>query len=200
MQVTIGIASNGLWKDVMGVSLIQSLCVFPYDLTIASQSGPHIDENREVIVQQALEMKSDVLVFLDTDMVWPKEALNKLIEGVTPGETPRPDILGVPYNEKRLPPVSTTKMLGPDGEILVGVHAVPRQPFKCAAVGAGFMAINLHRLTECWPQGPYFEFGPTDGLARVGEDIEFCLRSGERNLSVWCDPRIIVRHCGDYLF
>ncbi len=197
MQVTLGVASNGLWKDVMGVSLLQSLCTFPYDLHIASQRGPHIDENREVIVRQALDAKSDLLVFVDTDMAWPRESLNQLLAQVLlPGQ----DIVGAPYNEKRLPKVSTVKMLDKNGGVFVGISQVPRMPFKCAAVGAGFMAINLHRLTECWPGGPYFEFGAQHGLARVGEDVQFCLEAAKRGLSVWCDPRIVVHHCGDYLY
>ena len=197
MQVTLGIASNGLWKDVMGVSLLQSLCTFPYDLHIASQRGPHIDENREVIVRQAMDAKSDVLLFVDTDMAWPVHSLGDLlIQSLLPGQ----DIVGAAYNEKRLPKVSTVKMFDQDGGIFVGIKEVPRQPFKCAAVGAGFMAINLHRLVECWPDGPYFEFGAQHGLAREGEDVHFSLEAAKHGLTVWCDPRIVVHHIGDFAF
>lgn len=195
MQVTLGICSNGTWKDVTGISLLQSLCVFEHDLHIAHAFGPHIDENRETIIRQAIEAKSGVLVFVDADMAWPQISLNQLIEAA-----PSRDILGVPYNEKRLPPVSTVKLFDKDGGIATGILQMPHETFRCAAVGAGFMRIFLSDIQEKWPEGPYFEFGQVGGLGRVGEDVHFCMEAAKRGIETWCDPRIIVRHCGDYLY
>ena len=118
MQVTLGIPSNGIWKDVMGVSLARSVATFPHDLHIAGWPGPHIDENREVILKQALDAKSDRLVFLDTDMAWQTDALTQLLASSIDGDR---DIVGAPYNEKRLPVVSTVKMFDSDGGIFVGI-------------------------------------------------------------------------------
>ncbi len=195
MQVTIGVPSLGIWKDVMGLSLARSLIGWTPDVHLAQARGPHIDENREVIVHEALDAKSDYLIFIDSDMAWPRESLHQLLD-VAQGK----DIIGAAYNEKRLPPVSTVKMLNADGSVFVGVKEMPHEPFECAAVGAGFMCIDLKRLVSEWPHGAYFEFGSKDGFERLGEDIAFCTKARERGLTVWCDPRIKLAHIGDQAF
>ncbi len=200
MQVTIGIPSaDGLWKDVMGVSLARSLVGFPCDLHLSPQRGCYIDENRDACVHDALSVKSDLLFFVDTDMVFPPGAMGQLMQNAK-GK----DIIGGLYYEKRLPLVATVKM--PEGDQFAsGVIDRPKEPFRCAAVGTGFMVIDLKRLVECMTP-PFFAF--TEDARQVtrawaagpGEDTAFCLRARKAGLSVWCDPTIPLYHSGEFLY
>jgi hypothetical protein len=192
VQVTLGIPSQGFWKDVMGLSLARALVEFPYNVHFSVQRGPYLDVNREACVTDALSAKSDYLAFVDTDMCFPPEALSALVE-----RTKGKDILGANYYEKRLPLVSTVK-LEEDGELVSGVRSFPREPFRVAAVGTGFMCVDLQRLVECLAP-PFFSYAAQNGQF-MGEDLAFCTRARKAGLSVWCDPTIELLHSGEYLY
>lgn len=183
----------------MGVSLARCLVGFPFDVHFSIQRGPYLDLSREACVTEALTMKSDYLFFIDTDMVFPPDAMGRLLTHAA-GK----DIIGANYYEKRLPLVSTLKM--PEGEgFATGNIPMPTEPFPCAAIGTGFMVINLVRLQDCMA-APYFAY-TTDatGVTRAwasgpGEDTAFCLRARKAGLSVWCDPTFPILHSGEYLY
>lgn len=183
----------------MGVSLARSMVGFPFDVHFSQQRGCYIAKNREACVRDALDVKSDYLFFLDTDMAFPPGAMGQLMQNAK-GK----DILGGLYFEKRFPLVATVKM--PDGDgFATGSIDKPAGPFECAAVGTGFMVIDLKRLVACMAP-PYFAFN-TDAhqVTRAwadgpGEDTAFCLRARKAGLSVWCDPTIPLLHSGEYLY
>lgn len=196
LQVTVGVPAYDHFKAEMAISLIGALLQFPHALHFSVQRSCYLDVNREMLLREAIAAKSDYLVFVDTDLVFRKDALEQLLAADK-------DIVGANYYEKRIPLVSTVKPLGPngrmatDGKLIQGV--LPSEPFQCAAVATGLMAINLKRLLECWPTGPYFAFG-TLGTQFEGEDVGFCRRARDAGLEVWCEPRIGVLHMGEMPF
>lgn len=196
IQVTVGVPAFDHFKAEMAISLIGALLQFPYALHFCTQRGCYLDVNREMLLRDALAAKSDYLVFVDTDLVFRKDALERLL-------ALDKDIVGANYYEKRIPLVSTVKPLGPDGKMATDGKLIqgelPAEPFQVAAVATGLMAINLKRLTAKWPIGPYFAFG-TLGTQFEGEDVGFCRRAREAGLEVWCEPRISVLHMGELPF
>ena len=191
MQVTIGIPSQGTWVDVMGLSLVQAITQFPHDLHVSVQRGPYLAVAREACLLEALQVKSDYLVFIDTDMAFPTSALPQLLAH---GK----DVIGGAYNEKRTPPVSTVKLDDGTGKIFKGMKVLPNEPFQCIAVATGFMAVNLHRLTACMAP-PFFTYA-FDGKDFMGEDVQFCMRAKAAGLEVWCDPTIPLKHIGQFAY
>lgn len=190
MNVTIGIPSQGRWVDAMGLSLIHALYALPHGTNFSMPRGPYLDIAREKCLVDALAAKSDYLVFVDTDMRFPANAITQLIDA---GK----DIIGVMYNEKRLPPVSTVK-LDDSADGLMVAKEIPDVPFQCASVGTGLMAINLARLIQCMAP-PCFSYSSLNGQF-MGEDIAMCRRARASGLEVWCDPTIPVQHIGDFAF
>lgn len=195
MQVTLGIPTQwGLWRSEMALSLIRALHHLD-QVHLSPQYGPYLDENREASAQEAVAMKSDHLAFVDTDMIFPPDAIANLIDL---GK----DVVGANYYEKRFPLVSTVKLLAEDGEInddgKLVTHAMPTQPFRCAGVGAGLMVVNVKRMVDCIAP-PYFAFADLRGK-RMGEELSFCKRARDAGMEVWCDPRPNVYHIGDYPF
>lgn len=206
-RVTLGIPAYDDWKTGMAVSVIRCLLQdFPYELHLTVQRGTYIALGREMCVRAAIEAKSDVLVFVDTDITFPPDGIRRLVDL---GK----DIVGGNYHEKRLTEngerISTVKLKDFEGKHVFykGNATLPDQPFMAAAVATGFMAINLHRLQECmsppyfaidahgrpWPSG----LGSADG---PGEDVAFCIRAQQAGLEVWCDPRIELSHLGEYAY
>lgn len=194
MRVTIGIPSQwGLWRSEMGLSLIRALQPLGGEVHLSPQGGPYLDMNREACAREAVAMKSDFLIFVDTDMAFGPDALARL---VAHGK----DIVGANYYEKRFPLVSTVKLLDDEGQLRDDGKAVTQDfghaPFQCGGVGAGLMAIRVSRMVECMA-APYFWFADQKGH-RMGEELSFCTRARAAGLEVWCDPTIPVLHIGEF--
>jgi hypothetical protein len=194
--VTIGIPTQwGLWRAEMGLSLLHSLHFIGQPVQFSPQNGPYLDENRDASAREAIANKSHWLVFVDTDMAFHPRSIRTLIES---GK----DVIGANYYEKKMPLVSTVKLLDEDGEIKddgkAETFTVPKEPFRCAGVGAGLMAIRVERMVECMAP-PYFAFADHKGK-RMGEELSFCQRARRAGLEVWCDPTIKVLHIGEWAY
>jgi hypothetical protein len=171
------------------ISLVGALLrCFPHELYLTSKRGPYLDVGREFCVRDALVHKCDKLLFVDSDMVFRQDALNQIVSHDK-------DIIGGNYYEKHFPLESTVRFDDGKGGYQGGKISMPKEPFKCAAVATGFMAINLKRLAECMSP-PYFSYG-TVGTEFEGEDIGFCRRARKAGLEVWCDPTIPLLHMGE---
>jgi hypothetical protein len=188
LKVTVATPVYEHYHGEMVASLIGALLRFPHDLHFTAPRGPYLDVNRELAIREALALKYDRIIFIDSDMVFKPDALTQLLSN-------NKDIVGGNYYEKKLPLVSTIRFDDGKGGYLGGKIDMPKVPFKCAAVATGFMAINLHRVKECLAP-PYFAYG-TLGTEFQGEDIGFCKRAKKAGLEIWCDPRIPLLHMGE---
>ena len=143
-RVTVGIPCYDHFKVEMAISLIQAfLQGFPYELHLTVQRGTYIAEGREMCVRHALEAKSDVLMFIDTDIVFPPDGIHQLI---SLGK----DIAGGNYHEKHLPLTSTVKLPDFEGKDVFyrGEATLPDQPFRAAAVATGCREIGRASCRE----------------------------------------------------
>lgn len=198
LRVTVGVPCYAHFHAEMAISLIQALLRCPYELHLTVQRGCYIAEGREACVTAALGVGADYLMFIDTDMQFPADGIERL---VAQGK----DIIGGAYNEKRFPPTSTVKISDGNGGFATATVNLPSDPFRCAAVGTGFMAVNLKRLTAHLT-APFFAF-TTDAhevtrawASGPGEDTAFCLRAHRAGLEVWCDPTVKLGHWGEVAY
>jgi hypothetical protein len=192
-QLTIGIPCHDGFKAEMVLSLLHALAGFPHSVHFAVHKGCYLHANREAIVQEAIAAGSTHLMFLDTDIVFPPDGIQKLLAH---GKA----IVGGAYNVKALPPVSTIKLADANGDFVnTSGASLPREPFPCAAVPTGFMCLDLTALLASGLPAPYFTFGTYKGQL-MGEDVHFCQRARAAGLEIWCDPTIALGHVGDYLY
>ena len=187
-SILIGVPTNGdmkmltVFSLVMATNMLRSL---GHDMTFTCREGPYTHWNREHLVQDAMEAGVDYLMFIDTDVVFPVEAIPKLIAHDK-------DIVGGMYNLKQDEPVTTIKLWNDDRSEFRALkdEPLPAGLFRVAALPTGFMLVKasvFERLSF-----PYFpcDFGQ-------GEDVSFCLKAQEAGIEVWCDPTIQIKHIGN---
>jgi len=180
MKIAIAIPNTGVVKaqtvnSLMG--LVKNLKCEYYTLL---QEGSILHAIRENLVKKAIELKCTHLLFVDTDMVFHKEALNKLIKR-------KKDIVGVSYNTRKQP---SERILWTKGK---------GNFYEAEAVPTGFMLINLKvfkKLRHPW----FFWEVDTMGNPVTGEDYWFCRLAREHGFKVWVDLSISIKHLGDYQY
>ncbi len=173
-------------KTVESLLKLISHSEYEFHFAIASE-GYTISENRAYVVTQALKNKSDYLLFIDDDMVFEPDTLDKLLAC-------KKDIIGVVYHSRKLPLEPTVVLY--DGTVLKN-DAIPKDLMRCQHVGTGIMLVDMGIFDHI--DKPYFDTETHEsGFTQMGEDAWFCRQADKKNIEIWCDPTIKVGHLGDY--
>jgi hypothetical protein len=145
--------------------------------------GCDIVSSRTGIVREALKKGATHLLFVDSDMVFSKDTLTRLLAHDK-------DIVGVKYNRRRFPLEGTWKS---DEESETSL-------FKAKYCGTGLMLVNLRIFEKEW-KSPWFNFGrDSEGMLSLGEDAWFCFAANDEGFETWVDPTIKVGHLGEYTY
>lgn len=191
MRLQIGVPNYGETKIEMMMSLIPNLFYLDriwgvprtIDYNLSCPAGCHNYQNRNKIVQDALDFKADYLFMVDTDMVFPDDALYKLMRADK-------DIIGGTYNKRSMP--------------ITPIHRAPREVmpqhvFKVNAVPTGLILIKAKVLQTMEP--PWFAVQWLEGVKFMGPDIYFCEKATRTyGFEVWLDPTIDIKHIGEYKY
>lgn len=168
---------------------------YQFHILIATQ-GYTIAENRNYCVIQAKLAECDYLLFIDDDMVFPADTLEKLLEA-------KKEIIGI-NSYSRILPLSTTVALKDEKGNIIPRHSVPRydlpdELFECYSVGTGLLLINMDVFGKI--EQPYFAFKMMDiGKVLTGEDAWFCEQAKKAGYNIYCDPKIKVGHIGQFVY
>ena len=164
-----------------------------FEFDFYMEMGCEIASARNRMAQVARDRGATHILFVDYDMYFGPETIDKLLKQDK-------DIIGAHYNfrsgnEERK---STAIPLGK--EVAAQEADLPKEPFKCEALGTGFLLIRVSVFDKF--KAPWFMFGYTpEGTLHYGEDTFFCQRAiKEGGLDVWCDPTLSVKHIGEQLF
>ena len=160
----------------------------PLDTPIVNNKSSIVAAARNDGVKRAREMGCDHVLFLDSDMVFPRDTLHRLLAH---GEA----IVGATY-VKRVPPYP---MLG---------SAAASEP-TCDARGltemlripTGCLLIRMTVFDALKP--PYFRFVTDEASGEIiGEDYDFCDRARQAGFRVWCDAKLSLEigHVGQKIF
>src|SRR3990167_741826 len=144
MKLAVATPSTGTIKTKTVESLIKLFKKYP-DATFLSHEGSIIHHMRERLVKKAIELECTHLLFVDSDMVFEPEAVEKLLEADT-------DVVGADYNRRKLPLESSRRE---------------------DSVATGFMLIKLS-IFEFLPEPWFFWESNGDGDLVTGEDYWFC--------------------------
>lgn len=156
---------------------------------------------RHMLGEYALESGCDRVLWLDSDMRFEPDLLERLSADIDDGR----ELVAALYVRRSLPvtPViySAVSYEKKDSEILTDAEIFRDYPrgrvFGIAGCGFGAVMMTtglLRRVTAAFGA----PFLPMGGL---GEDLSFCWRAGRIGEKLWCDSRIRVGHIGltDYV-
>jgi hypothetical protein len=184
-KIMIGLPSLGTIRVETTVALCYMLANSSTHYILYTPVSCYIHESRNDIIRQAIKYDAKYVLFVDSDMIFPENALDTLVSRDV-------DIIGVNYNYKTYPSRFVTIL---DKTIPDSIT----EPFKCLVAGTGFMLIKTEIFKKL-PE-PWFFFNPSTTTSEMmGEDVWFCNLARINDFDIWVDPTIKVGHIGTVIF
>lgn len=180
MKILVGIPC----MDMMHTKTVASLfgMTIPEGTDFYFHSGSVVHEARNNIAINAIKEGYDYVLWIDSDMVIPADALTRLLNDDK-------DMAAGFYHKRQLPAAPVVYI---DGKPVDDRHAIPEDIFECDAVGFGCVLTKVSLLAEMVKCGL---FHPAFG---EGEDISFCRRVKENGYKIYCDPNVKCGHLMTY--
>lgn len=187
VRIIIGMPS----EDIMHVSTAHAIgCAIIGDPTIVDfliYKGCDIVSARTWLVKQAIKLDATHLFFVDTDMQFPPDTIQRLLAHDKP-------IVSVDYNRRKFPLESVLTQKDESEKNDTDLYRVK-------VAGTGCMLIDLTVFTSGVLKLPWFNFGRGGaGELTLGEDAWFCYTAQDAGHEIWVDPTIKVLHIGEYPF
>jgi GT2 family glycosyltransferase len=168
-------------------------------------SSANVSAARNSLVSKFLaEYTADWLMFIDADMAWEHDALERLMQVASPERAPV--LGGLCFGASGGELFSTIYQLAEiDGKpMTVRVNDFePDSIVQCAATGAAFVLIHRSVLVAMRDKGfnsafPWFQETQI-GDRPCGEDITFCLRAGQLGFPVHVHTGVEIGHHKSHL-
>ena len=167
-----------------------------------------LSEGRTDKFFSARDIEADYLMFVDSDMMFPPDALMKLIAH-------KRDIMTGVYFRRGAPYSPIIYDFMPNGRVR-NYTTIPDKPFKVDACGAGFLLISKKVLKaytkEVAMRQPgmfldgymgqpfhHISFMTDNGPEQLSEDVSFCHRMKALGFEIWADPSIRLGHAGRFV-
>jgi hypothetical protein len=189
-RICIGIPHTGLFHWQILASLLSLQMPRNYEIKYHMVGSCLVYEAREGIVNFAQQNKCDYVVFLDSDMMLPHDALLKMLHTL---QTTDADIVtGTAF--KRTPPFQPcfyTK-IGYESKNMKPILESPIEfPNKglLPLQGMGMACCMIDMKVFDKIEKPYFF-----PLPNLGEDLTFCLKAKHKNINMLADLSIDVGH------
>lgn len=158
--------------------------------------GSLVYDARNKLCSIALDGGFDRVLWLDSDMVFPRDLMRRFSAHLDAGKeivcgayaSRKPPIQPVVYEDfgfhdaEPWPEPYTTPVKQP----------LPSEMFSVAGCGFGAVMVTVDLIRRVRDQ-----FGlPFSPAAGFGEDLSFCLRAREAGAEIWCDPGVELGHIG----
>ena len=186
MKVMIGVPTlfpyvhTNFWKSWMKLSKPEGHMVM-----VATGSITSVARNK--IVEYARHHKCSHVMFLDSDMTFPQDAIQKLI-------THDKDIVCGLYFQ-RDPPHLPAAIVGVDGRITKEQISLGRLQ-EIDAAGTGCMLIKTEVFEKM--SYPWFDYQVYKGYTYHTEDVIFCKKAKELGYKIYVDTSIKCGHLVDH--
>jgi len=178
-----------------------------YDLLHLCEVHYITDYARNRMVNKIMKWKNkpDYVFFIDSDMVFEPNILDKLIEADK-------DIITGLYFQKHKPHYPLAWVVREFDEVSVNGENGSPVKNKCnkycwdtefkfgevqeiAGCGAGALLVKTKVLEEM--KSPWFKFLIDDNGCPVGEDIYFCKKAIDKGFKIWLHAGTIINHIGN---
>lgn len=162
-------------------------------IEIKFQAGSLVYLSREILAAYAINNNFDYVLWLDDDMVFKPDLLEKLIEDDV-------DVAAGLFVQRRYPyepAIWKDIVCGDEGRYDEKYLDYPENElFEIDACGMAAVLVKgevLKTVSETYHR----TYEPISGY---GEDISFCIRAKNSGYKLWCDSRVKVGHVGRYIF
>lgn len=173
----------------------------PDDTAFAVVTNTLIYTARNAIAENAVKMGFDRVLWLDSDMVIPSDAMIRLSDDLDEG---REIVSGLYFTRKEpITPCIYKELhwkVKPDGWVDTG-HEVYKNYyrddiFEIASCGFGCVMTTVSLLRRMIQKygAPFYP------LMGMGEDNSFCWRVTQDGGTIYCDSRVKCGHVGQYTF
>ena len=174
----------------------------PEGTTYSIIPGTLIYEARNLIAQKAVENNFDAVLWLDSDMIVPRDALVRLAEDM---EEHRADLVTALYFRRKPPtnPVISNDFywrVEDDGSVKTGATSYVDYPRNAVFPVNGMVfgcCMTSGKLLKAMVDAYGSPFTPLMG---IGEDYAFCYRAGKAGFKLLCDSRVKCGHIGSMVF
>ena len=167
-------------------------CAKGGSLLIYQVPGTLIFNQRERLADEALKDGADAILWIDSDMRFPKDALQILLSRKLP-------IVGVNATTRRFPVLPTALDYDQETKDLVKVTSKDKTGLE-QVLGLGFGMVLIRKEVFQKVEKPWFWFEQTDKGGTIGEDIYFCVKAFDKGFKTVLDHDLSkhIRHIGTY--
>jgi hypothetical protein len=201
MRVAILMPARGQMEVATAFDLV-AMCAYTikttkHDIDLFTSSGTLIFDQRNKLVETALENKADYLLFVDADMRFPKDTLKILMAHDK-------DIIGVNATTRSEPVKPTAKnfIVNEDQSVdWLPIYSNARSGIeKADGIGCGVMLVKTKVFKAM--EEPYFYFEQLGNNKILGEDIYFCIKAKDAGFDTWLDHDLSkgIKHIGQYVY
>lgn len=194
--------------DTVPVAFVESLMAMdkPEGTAVCFQPNSLIYDSRNLLALTAIKGEYDYVLWLDSDMIVPKDALTQLLEDALNENAfaKIPMVSGL-YVKRAMPtaPVLFDRIDPPyevNGKLVKAIHEYTDYPrgdlFPIEGCGFGCVLTNVNLLKEVFEKyGPAFAPFPW-----AGEDASFCYRVKQLRRAMYCDSSVRCGHIGQFVY
>lgn len=191
MKVFIAIPS----MDTLPALFCQSLALLQRagDTMVGFEVGSLVYNARNNLARQAIKAEADWVLWLDSDMVFAPDLLQRMLTVCT--ENKIDFLTGLCFRRK--PPYTPClfdrlEKIG-RGASYTSLMSVPDGRFQVGGCGFAGVLLSTDVLMSVAAKFDGRMFDPMDGF---GEDVAFCWRARQCGYDIWCDSSIELGHVG----
>ena len=193
MKIFIAIPSMDMIPAYFGQSL--ALLKRADNTVIGWEVGSLVYHARNNLARQAIKAEADWVLWLDSDMVFGPDTLQKMLKVCTDNNI---DFLTAACYRRKPPytPCLFDRLdLLPDdkGASYTAIMSKPEGLFKVGGCGFAGVLLSMDVLLSVQSKFNGRMFDPLTGM---GEDLSFCWRARQCGYDIWCDGGIEFGHVG----
>ena len=192
MKVFIAVPS----MDTLPALFCQSLALLQRagDTQVGFEVGSLVYNARNNLARQAIKSEADWVLWLDSDMVFSPDLLQRMLKVCTEN--------GIDFLTalcfRRKPPFTPClfdrlEKVG-RGASYTALMSVPDGRFKVGGCGFAGVLMSTDVLMSVASKFDGRMFDPLEGF---GEDVSFCWRARQCGYDIWCDSEIEMGHVGN---
>ncbi len=209
LKVAVCVPSNGWWTSATAVSVAklvrhfvsgqgsEGACDVPGEIEIISAKGFMVPEQRSKCVAEAWQMNATHVLWVDSDIVFPEDALLRLLLHNKP-------VVAVNYPRKSIPPVPTAYVDNAEETGPLYTRAESSGLVEVKHCGFGLMLCEVAVFDALADDLPLFDFEvqPPHKLRWCTEDVYFCRKLRAHGIPVFVDHDLSkeVTHMGMLAF